>query len=270
MIPGLPEGSVLVDEIGIETSVFGHFRIEAEYQPVFRVDGDVLAVAAFEGCCVINGEGRRDRPRDIRDGSHDSLARLVQSLQLANFHYLGSHGARLILDCDPAHGQSLLRAVSHARERAEAIGEERLELSRIVCRISGDGDPDALHNLHESGVAIMFDIFSAELADHIAPKPDIVEIPAHWFGKIARESAAKKLLGPLIHAHHREGIDVLVNGITTRHDLQSAIEAGADYFVGPYLGRPRPAGAAIADEPLALEKLLETPTAKRPRLVLVR
>ncbi|MET0574246.1 MAG: EAL domain-containing protein, partial [Mesorhizobium sp.] len=42
------EKAIIADEIGLETGIYGQYRLKTSYQPIFRRDGATLALFGLE------------------------------------------------------------------------------------------------------------------------------------------------------------------------------------------------------------------------------
>src|SRR5690606_33416163 len=85
--------------------------------------------------------------------------------------------------------------------------------------------------------------------------PTIARIDGGWFRRIAGNEGAIRLLSHLVGELKAQGLTILVEGIETREQLTSALEAGADFFQGFLLSRPQLAGTPVDEEAnLTLEK----------------
>lgn len=262
--------AILVDEVGIESGRVGGFLLRAAYRPIFSLVRDCLQIAAFDASIQVEREGKIHNLDDLSDASppieDDFVAGLCQTLQVGNHRNLSLPGCDLFLDHDLFRNRRLRDALLDAARHAHARGEPALEASQIVCRISnaaafGHGVRlTLLDELRTAGFRLAFDLFEDGGAG-TEPRyhPDVAEISGSWLAKIAAESAAARLLRPLVEAHRREGTRVMVRGISTADQLELAIDAGVDYFAGDCLGRPALVGTMVDEDPRPLGNLLRQP-----------
>jgi EAL domain-containing protein (putative c-di-GMP-specific phosphodiesterase class I) len=259
---------ILVDEVGIESGRVGGFLLRSVYQPVFSLARDCLQISAFQASIQVEREGEVRSLDDLLDASlaidADFLADLCQALQIGNHRNLSLPGCELFLEHDLSRNRRLRDALLDAARHARAVGEAALEAGQVVCRIAGaahlaDRDrPTLLDELRGAGFRLAFDLFDdGGAGTEPRYQPDVAEISGSWLAKIAAESAAARLLRPLVDAHRREGTCVFVRGIATAEHLRVAIDAGADYFAGDYLAPAAPVGSMVDEDPQPLGNLLQ-------------
>lgn len=249
------DDAILVDEVGIETGVCGSLRVQTMQRPVFSRIGDQLRITAVEASTLLSVGGR---PLDVANGDAavaNMPAGLALALHLANHRHLPEPGSVLFLDCGGVSPQMLRDALGHAAARAAALGEPAPGVGRIICRVDA-GTMHAAGGFKALGLGLAVDLFEGEAQEEQLPKPDVAEIGGRWLAKIAGETAAARLLTPLVAAHRQERVRFSIRGITSAEHLRLAVDAGADYLSGDYLAPARLAGSAIDDAAKPLAPLL--------------
>ncbi|MCB1469742.1 MAG: EAL domain-containing protein [Rhizobiaceae bacterium] len=258
--------AVLVDEIGIESLRIEDCLLRSAYQPVFSRDGRRLQIRAMSAVTMVERQGRLaplsdDVTRGFHSTAPEELIGLCQQLHLSNHRNLAMPDCDLFIAHQLANSGQLTSALHLAADRARDAGEVPLEAKQVVCRIdmhdavSASRRRVALEALSRDGFRVAFDVFDGA-AETNGFRPDISEISSVWLAKIASETAAARLLAPLMEAHRREGVGVMVSGIATSDDLRLAVTTGADYLAGDYLAPAELVGSYVEEEPKDLRDLL--------------
>lgn len=260
--------AILVDEVGIESGSLDGILLKSAYQPVFSPRGENLQITGFDASTVVWREDTEFDLSQLSGGAFpdpDFVAGLCQRLSVDNHRNLDIAGRDLFLDHALAGNRRLQDSLLDAARLARSVGEETLVPGQVVCRISqavflADADDLArLEALREAGMRIMLDAFDHDLDTAHSQRrfmPDIAEIGAAWFGKIAERGAAARLLRPLVETHRANGTRVHIRGVSTGEHLELAIASGAEYLSGDYLAEPALAGCPIEDQPRPVAELL--------------
>jgi EAL domain-containing protein (putative c-di-GMP-specific phosphodiesterase class I) len=194
--------AILVDEVGIESGSLDGILLKSAYQPVFSPRGENLQITGFDASTVVWREDTEFDLSQLSEGAlpdPDFLAGLCQRLSVDNYRNLDIAGRDLFLDHALAGNRHLQDSLLDAARLARSVGEETLVPGQVICRISqaaflADADDLArLEALREAGMRIMLDAFDHDLDTAHSQRrfvPDIAEIGAAWFGKIAERGAA--------------------------------------------------------------------------------
>lgn len=271
-VPGLPEGSIIVDEIGLETGLLGPYRLRTMYQPIFRLSGNMLIPVGVEGFVQPWLDQEAMAPDAFlagltaeRQGPAKSLCR---ALHIGNFHHVGMDDFQLHLNCDVGARGDREDAIAQMRLMAGLIVDADLMPDHVFCgfiaRDVRDEDvPQRLvEALRDAGLMLAIDDFGPghSVLDRIQRiGPDVVKVDGGWFRRIAGIEAATRLLAKLIGGLQREGVQVLIKGIETAEHLNVACTVGADLVQGFLLGRPVRAGIAIDPEPIDIARFFRDP-----------
>lgn len=269
--PRLVAEAIVADEIGIETGVYGNYRVRAAYRPVFRREGGFLICAAIQASTTVEwsclpvasaGFSASLPPHDL--SFLDALSRTVQ---LRNYCHIGVPEHDLLIACQPRPGTAadLLCEVA-----ATGLGLTELSLTprRVVCALidtqqAGEETTKALADeLRGIGFRIAVGSFgSAPAAPRLADilQPELVVIDGEWFRAVCRDVATVQLFGAAVSTLQRQGAKVLVQGIEDASQLRVALEAGSDWMEGPFLAWPVPAGAALEVGPVSIGARLGEP-----------
>ncbi|WP_265517089.1 EAL domain-containing protein [Nitratireductor luteus] len=259
--------ATLIDEVGIETGLYGRFHIRTTYQPIMRNDGEWLEPCGIDGQARPFREGRAVGARTFFDEAPDEdrpfVETLCRSLHLGNYINVGVDGLDLYFSSDPYEEGDvgiLVRQVEAALRQYEGMG---VEPGTLVCKVAFAQDTGILRELgtemRRLGVAIAVDDFGmtqSTLERMRALDPEIVKFDGEWFRRISDAATAVRLLALLVNALQREGRKVLIEGIETSQQLRAALETGADYLQGYLLGMPSFAGTLFDTRALSVEQLI--------------
>jgi EAL domain-containing protein (putative c-di-GMP-specific phosphodiesterase class I) len=270
--PLLVSDAIIVDEVGIESGVYGKYRLKSSYQPIFARQGSLLWPVAVEGLILPHLAGKPVSPDLFFDQvpPEDRLIieRMCRALHIHNHHNIGVDRLELYFNYDPG-ANSCRKSLGEIRFMARRLGEIGLDPRLLVCEITRAVAPDrdTLQQLagevRSLGARIAIDDFGAghstqERIDLV--RPDIVKIDGAWFRTLCPEAATVRLLGSVVSGFQGRGARVLVEGIEDAAQLDVALHAGADLFQGYHLARPALAGTAFDETPLKVaEKLHESP-----------
>lgn len=265
------EKAIFVDEIGIESGIYGDCRLKTVYQPVYERCGDRLSAYGVEA-----------RIRPFQDGlaisarsffgevpAEDRLAveHLCRALHLGNHRNIGVDGLHLFLNLnlDPSSGGEAGAPHAGLERMALRVGEIGFDPGLLICEISGT---EALGRaclgrlatrLRHLGIRLAIDDFGTGFStlDRVEMlRPEIVRIDGEWFRRVSSYPRALRLVAPLVAGFQRLGARVLIEGIETPFQLGAALDAGADLLQGYLLGRPKLAGAFFDEAPLIVEQLV--------------
>lgn len=251
-----------IDEVGIAYGRFQELRLKSCYQPLFRVEGDVLMPFAVEALVIAFTGGRAVPAAKLfeRAAAEERVAleRLCRVLHMRNYHNIGVAGLELFFNVDPAMPDEEVEHLDWL------FAENEIPPGMVVCEITeafgaGKDRVTALaRTVRGSGMRVAVDDFGA---GHSTParlrliRPDIVKLDAGWFQKIVADKAARDFLPRLFERFHELDCTVLVEGIETPEQLVAAISAGADHLQGFLLARPALAGTIFNDAPLSVAAL---------------
>lgn len=263
----LPPDSVLVDEVGIETGVWGKFRLKSAYQPVFRLEGDMLTRFAVEARTLPCLEGNAVPPALFHAAvpvvDRALLGRLGRTIAIGNLDNTGQPGLALLQRLEVDDHADLAALTDEVAGLATRLAEAGHPPATAIVMFRGDsiGEDDAGalavairgHGmrvcLQESGP-----LFSAP-ALLAAAAPDFLRLSAERIRMLADEAPVLRMLQAM-HATLRErGIETLATGIETPDDFAATLSAGLSCFQGVYLARPVLAGSLLGASPLPVGTL---------------
>ncbi|EKF43522.1 diguanylate phosphodiesterase [Nitratireductor indicus C115] len=271
-VPGLPGGSVLVDEIGIETGRYGSFHLKTAYQPIYAVAGDVLAPHGVEGFVQPLIDFEPVEPATffsiVEPEKLGPVRSLCRSLHMGNYHHLGIEGLMLHLNCEAGKPGERGDAFAQMDFLAERAGEVELDPRLVVCGfiardVLEDDVPDSLARaMRAAGFRLAVDDFGPghSVLDRIQRiRPEVVKIDGGWFRRIAGFESAVRLLTKLIAGLKGDGAAVLIRGIETQAQLNVALSVGADFVQGYLLGRPVRAGTVFDPQAVEISQFFRDP-----------
>lgn len=266
--PTFVSEAIFVDEIGIETGVYGAYRLKSSYQPIFSLSGDLLRPVAVEGLISPFLSGKPVRASEFFDKipPHDALFvdSMCRALHLRNHHNIGVDKLQLYFNYDPGANCDLEKSLLEIAFMIKRLGEIGLDPTLLVCEITEaeELDPEVLQRLAAAmrghGVGIAVDGFSVGHSTERRVEllqPDIIKIDGSWFRKLCLEPAAIRLFSQLVCGLRKRDAKVLVEGIEDDGQLIVAVDAGADLFQGYHLGRPALAGTVFDESPRTLPRL---------------
>jgi EAL domain-containing protein (putative c-di-GMP-specific phosphodiesterase class I) len=265
------ERALVVDEIGIETGIYGNYRLKTAHQPIFRREGAELISFAVEARVAPFRRGSAVAPAEFFEEAPQSdrafVEALCRTLHLRNHRNVGidePERFELYLTIDPRHDCSDAPAGA-AHSVAALAGEAGIPTGMIICEILDAArlDAKALAALsgalrgHGMRVSIAEFRIGQSAIDRVTQiEPDVIKIDGAWFRDVQESSETAQLFPAVINAFQGFGAKLLVQGIETPAELEGALEAGADYLQGMLLSPPAPAGSALDERPQPIEALL--------------
>lgn len=271
-----PEGNpqdlrtaLVVDEVGIETGIYGYYRLKTAHQPIFRREGAGLVPFAVEARVVPFRGGSAVAPAEFFEETPQShrafVEALCRTLHLRNHRNVGidePERFELYLTIDPRYdGWEAPDSSAHAV--AAFAREAGIPAGMIICEILDAATLDALAALsselrgHGMRVSIAEFRVGQSAIDRVAQiEPDVIKIDGAWFRDVQESSETAQLFPAVINAFQGFGAKLLVQGIETPAELEGALEAGADYFQGMLLSPPALAGSVLDEKPQPIEMLL--------------
>ncbi|WP_157020138.1 EAL domain-containing protein [Mesorhizobium xinjiangense] len=263
--------ALIADEIGLETGIFGNYRLKSAFQPIYRREGALLVACSVEAQLAPFAGHRPAAPArlfaEAGEGLRAYLEMLCTTLHLHNYWHAGFDE----LEMYPLHIAVGPQFGGHNdAERAaglvaEICDEAGLAPEMLICGIdAGEADAGAGRTfagaLHRHGIAVSMGFRTADGPSFEAlaeTGPDFVRIDGAWLRAVRNGGAAARLLAVAIRALGGFGTRLLVQGIEGPAELDAALEAGAAYCQGSHLHVPRPAGAILDERPLSVALLLE-------------
>ncbi|MEQ9572719.1 MAG: hypothetical protein RLN95_11670, partial [Nitratireductor sp.] len=95
-----------VDEVGIAYGRFQELRLKSCYQPLFRVEDDLLMPFAVEALVIAFTGGKAVPATKLFERAaaeeRAALERLCRVLHMRNYHNIGVDGLELFFNVDPA------------------------------------------------------------------------------------------------------------------------------------------------------------------------
>ena len=262
-------GPFVVDEVGIESGLFGPFVLKSAYQPIYRLEADRLVPFAAEGLARPFRDGKPVRPIEffgaVPAGERLRAERICRALHLRNYHNNGIAGLELFFNFGShAHG-ALDTALAHIDHMEKRLHEIELDTRYLVCEITELEalDRSALVTLaariRACGIRLAIDDFGAghSTLERVAlVDPEFVKIDGTLFRRIASAPAALRLLTTLVARLVEQGCQVVVEGIETAAQLRAAIDVGASIFQGYLFAQPKLVGSIFPETPLMLDDLV--------------
>jgi EAL domain-containing protein (putative c-di-GMP-specific phosphodiesterase class I)/GGDEF domain-containing protein len=155
-------------------------------------------------------------------------------------------GGRLFINVLP---QTLLLAPGLHEWLDERLAAHRIEPHSVVIEITEHGLAEsesrlstAVDPLRRLGCDIAIDDLgagSSGLKAWAEIRPDYVKVDRYFAAGIELDAVRAEILRAVVEMGRVTGSRVIVEGIETRQQCQIALEQGADYLQGFYLGRPR-------------------------------
>lgn len=231
------------------------WRVTSSFQPLFSVHS--ASLAGYEALARPVSEAgepilpadffashrEADLPRLDRACRRAHLSRFASLDEGAGFLYLNVHPRALLADGGiDLPGELALHGLAPARVFIEILEDE-----------SGDEGllAEAVALCRATGVRIAMDDFGIARSNFdrvVALAPDLVKIDRSLLNEAVGCAKARRLLPSVVKLLHEAGTQVVVEGIEEAPEALCAIEAGADFLQGFYLGAPRP---SLALDPIA-------------------
>lgn len=223
------------------------------FQPIFSVRD--CALAAHEALVrPVDGAGRPVRPVDfLAMCKGKELVRLDRQLRrthLARFATLDEGTGLLCLNVHPV---AALGDEKAAQDLQTALDERAFPASRLCVEILEDDCADeaglarAIASYRRLGVRVAMEDFGTSRSDIERVeriRPDFVKLDRSLLAGAMSGAQPISVLAATIRRLKDAGAAVVVEGIEEAIEAYYAIEAGADYLQGYFLGAPRSGLAA--------------------------
>lgn len=265
---------ILADEVGIRHAPYGEVRLRSVFQPILALDRRTAVLGAVRAYLQ---PSMRAIPipavefyAGIRAEMRPGIDRLVARLHVEN---------RLNAGVDEPDSLDLWLGVDTAGGVEEACAQIDIAaetaprgVNHIVCEIMRSemlpaSDLAALTaRVRERGMRICVDAVGATYDGATLVNADFVKMRGGFFRDLAKVRRAALLIGHMIEGCRGQGAGVLIEGIETRAQFATAIEAGATHVQGFLFGAPALAGTIIDDKPRPILDILygaEVPVAIR-------
>jgi len=239
---GIPKGR------GWATYPFNTLTLGSQFQPIFNVAEQ--RCVAYEGLlCANNMMGQAMRPETVFAVSANQqeelfLDWLCRALHLRNFVNLSAPGDMVFLNAypetaveDPHHPQVFANMMEFYGVNPKNVVVEILETG-----VSDEAQlVDAAKLYRKLGCRIAIDDFGIGYSNFDRLwrlRPDFVKIDRSVTVSAVRETHARLVFANMVKLIHECGAKVIVEGIETRDEALTALEAGADFLQGYYFARP--------------------------------
>jgi len=264
-----PADRIVVDEAGIESGIWGEFRLKSVYQPVFRLEGEAVVPFAVEAGTVASLYAGAAPPGlfDIAV-ARDELAllgRIGRAIHVGNLQNVSEAAYPdlfLSLDADAFADRDLLAGEIEAlfeRIAAFSIAPDRLiftfrghagiaeeQLAALAAAIRGKA---MRVSLEEAGPVFSSPSLLAAIA------PDFLRVGADRLRLLSREPQVERMVRSMFGSLAERGIATFVDGVDSEEALGAALNAGAACFQGTLLAEPQRAGTLFDLKPRPLEGL---------------
>ncbi len=250
--------TIVADDVGIDFGIYGNYCLRSAYQPIFRWDGTLLVPFAVEALAAPSIGGKPVQPLHFFEAVPQEdkffVETLCRMLHLRNHDNIGAEGLELFFNFDPLIHCDRETSLREIHFMANELAEIGLDPRRLVCEVTEARafDDDVLAALMDEmrthGIRIAIDDFGtgySTVERFALIKPDFVKIDGAWFRGLQGQARTARLFPPVVAAFHQLGAKVLVEGIETAGELYAALDAGADYLQGFFLGQPALAGTRI-------------------------
>lgn len=271
---------------GISEGVWGPYRLQSAYQPIFTFDDGKLHARSFEGLVRPSREGEAIAPgyffKAIPAMDRLHVEALARNLHLLNALPSFGAAATIFINFDPSLFCERQVVESALREMRIVLHETGLMPDHIVCEVTEQSSTSAgslqefVDALRREGFRIAVDDYGAESSDMGRVKqlkPDIVKFDAQWISRLMDSRAGVALLQVMVEEFARQGILTVFEGIEEAWQLDLAEQAGAAMVQGFVLARPELAPTtfgAPAQRPIPAAVGTATPQTKpgteRPQL----
>ena len=236
----------------MSTQIFEQLIAEQDVHTVFQpiVDGNSRTVVGHEALTRGPPGGPYESPGPLFAhaallGRNAELEKICIDSALRAFRGLAL-GGRLFVNILP---QTLLSAPSLAQWLGEQLATYRIEPHTLVIEITEHGLAESEHRLAAAvdplralGCDIAIDDLgagSSGLKAWAEIRPDYVKVDRYFATGIEQDAVRAEILRSVVEMGRVTGSRVIVEGIETREQCLIALEQGADYLQGFYLGRPR-------------------------------
>lgn len=241
---------------------FCGYSLTSVFQPIMRVNSP--SIIGYEGLLRVTEPGGRAMPPQTLFASCNGAAFhevdwLSRALHAKNFSLVAGENQLLFLNIPPQAASrdwqdddALLKllerhGIAPQRLCIEVLESGTIEMEKLADLVAMYRDLGCMVALDDFGVGES-NFERIELL-----KPDLVKLDRSLLTAAVSNERSRRMLTWLIQLMHQSACEVLVEGIEECCEALVAIDAGADYLQGYYLGMPKP---GLCDDPFA-EHLLQ-------------
>ena len=215
------------------------FEIDFAFQPIFSREGDIVAYEA-----LMRPEGRNvlDYIEEMRRKNK------LHALELASFfgatmaYRLREYDKKLCINSFPSE----CFTVEEAKAYSECFKPIKDKLV-IEILVYTEGEQwmwktKEAHTKVYEGIEVSLDDFGTGHNDVDAVdyyNPHTVKLDRSLIAEVDKDRIKQGDVKYLIEQFHNKGIKILAEGVETEEEYMYMMEAGADYFQGYYLARPK-------------------------------
>ncbi|MBK6980135.1 MAG: EAL domain-containing protein [Betaproteobacteria bacterium] len=224
----------------------GH-RLETRFQPIFSVlECDLAGHEALVR--PVDTSGKPVRPMDflsaLANGDLTRMDRCLRRKHLARFTALDEGDGMLCLNVHPIAAKGDEGA---AEDLLEALGERGFPASRLCLEVLEDDATDhetlslAIRTWRGLGFKVAMDDFGVRHSstDRVTQfGVDFVKLDRSLLSGVARGEQPLSRLSAMIRRLQDAGMAVIIEGVEEAIEAYYAIEAGADFLQGYFLGAP--------------------------------
>lgn len=260
--------AIHVDEVGLETGLYGDFRLRTIYHPIFLRDGREAAVPwGVEGrvqAMLDNKPFPNEAFRASTDTDDEPLVAALRGLlPMRNYLNLGVDGLAMLISFEALVYRQIETAVTCMDALVQAIADVWVEPSLVYFAVGNEVPEDIFTNiameLKFRGMPSALSDFGTEQAtlsrlEMLGPK--IVKLESGMFSRLAGVPIAVRLMASIVERLQRDGRQVLITGVETAEQLRVAVDMGANLLEGSLLRPARQAGVFFDMSPVNLAALL--------------
>ncbi|WP_188721425.1 EAL domain-containing protein [Nitratireductor aestuarii] len=260
--------AIHVDEVGLETGLYGDFRLRTIYHPIFLREGREAAVPWGVEGRVQAMLGSKPFPDEAFRASTDTddepmVAALRGLLPMRNYLNLGIDGLAMLVSFESPVYRRTETAVACMDALVQAIADVWVEPSLVYFAVGNEVTEDIFTSialeLKFRGLQTALSDFGTEQAslsrlETLGPK--VVKLESSMFARLAGVPIAVRLMTSIVERLQRDGRQVLITGIETADQLRVAVDMGANLLEGSLLRAARQAGVVMDMSPVNLAALL--------------
>lgn len=260
--------AIHVDEVGLETGLYGDYRLRTVYHPIFLREGrETASPWGVEGRVqpmLQNKPVADDVFRANTDTDDELLVSVLRGiLPMRNYLNLGVDGLAIIVGYEAPVYRELDQATACMDALVQAISDVWIEPSFVYYAVGNEVPDDIFTSV---AMELKFRGMQTALADFgTEPSslsrletlgPRIVKLDSRMFARLADVPIAVRLMSSIVERLQREGRHVLVTGIETAEHLRVAVDMGVNLLEGSLLRAARQAGVLLDMSSVNLAALL--------------
>lgn len=228
-------------------------RLRSTFQPIYRRSCGTLEVAGFEGLVRSVSAGVEAKPQasftDVPGEEQFLVDRICRAIHFRNFAIAGGGGQTIFVNMLPMTREQHEESAFDFNATPDRLKRFGLDTRQVVIEITETDEMDfsvvleIAEMCREMGMGIAIGCFGHKpsSAEHLAElQPDFVKPDPLLSRRAASGSELAELMRSLIGSATQAGAEVILDGITSRNEMEFAVSTKSSLFQGSFLSAPHP------------------------------